>query len=72
MPSETFLRLDAEKASWIGWDRDRLTRTFGQPLVANGGPGNESLGFDVEGCTVSVQLADGVVVSSEVFAPWPK
>lgn len=72
MPSETFLRLDAQKGSWIGWDLDQLTRTFGAPLVANGVPGDENLRFGVEGCTVSVHLVDGAVVSSEVFAPWPK
>ncbi len=72
MPSEEFLRLDAQKSTWIGWDRDQLIRTFGQPQVANGGSADERLGFDVNGCTVSVHLINGVVTSAEVFAPWPK
>jgi hypothetical protein len=72
VPSEEFLRLDAQKMTWIGWDRDQLVRTFGQPQVVNGGGADERLGFDVSGCTVSVHLIDGVVTSAEVFAPWPK
>jgi len=72
VPSEEFARLDAQKKTWIGWDRDQLIRTFGQPQVMNGGGADERLGFDVVGCTVSVHLINGVVTSAEVFAPWPK
>lgn len=68
MPGDAFTRLDAQKKTWIGWDRNRLIRAFGQPVTSSGGPGSEWLGFRVEGCSVTMHIVNGIVTSAEVWS----
>jgi len=64
----TFARLDSQKNTWVGWDRKQLVRAFGQPITERGGSGDQWLGFKADGCSVTVHLVDGKVVSAEVWS----